>query len=502
MSVAIRKRRVVQVIRKRLCCRCAIASITVTRVLVVFISVTASVTGNTENAQTADHTVMLRSGDNIQGAVDNSPQGTTFILQAGLYRMQSVVPKTGDSFFGESGTILSGAAILEAFERNGGHWSASASFHAGPAKGKCKPDYPECAQSEDLFLDDVPLKRVGSGSAVVPGTWYHDSNAQRIFLARNPTGHKVEISEVQHAFGGSASNVTIRGLVIEKYATPAQSGAVHAMTDPGPLSHNWVVENNEIRLNHGGGIRSGHGTHILNNKIHHNGQMGIGGAGTGILVEGNEIDHNNYAGFSYDWEAGGAKFSFTNDLVVRKNFVHDNEGPGLWTDGDNVNALYEGNHITHNKVAGIFHEISFNAIIRNNVVKNDGFSPSGTSPWHGAGILLNGSSGVEIYGNTVINCMNGIVAVQAEREPNKRTGKPYLVRDNYIHENVVTQSSGTAAGIVSDRAFKDFIFTAWNNRFQNNSYRLSDPNGKFFQWLGAACTRAEWQRYGNDATSK
>lgn len=76
---------------------------------------------------------------------------------------------------------------------------------------------------------------------------HYDSDSQTIFMADNPIGHKVEFSEVPHAFSGSASSVTIRGLIIEKYATPAQSGAIHALSDPGPLSHDWLVEENEVR---------------------------------------------------------------------------------------------------------------------------------------------------------------------------------------------------------------------------------------------------------------
>ena len=37
-------------------------------------------------------------------------------------------------------------------------------------------------------------------------------------------------------------------------------------------------------------------------------------------------------------------------------------------------TLYEGNHTSGNKAAGIVHEISFDAIIRYNTVENDGFS--------------------------------------------------------------------------------------------------------------------------------
>ena len=58
-------------------------------------------------------------------------------------------------------------------------------------------------------------------------------------------------------------------------------------------------------------------------------------------------------------------------------------------------TLYENNHTASNQIAGIMHEISYNAIIRNNLVENDAFTPTGSGIWYGAGILVSASSGVE-----------------------------------------------------------------------------------------------------------
>jgi hypothetical protein len=291
-------------------------------------------------------TISIQPGQNIQSAVGANPEGTTFVLKPGLYRFQAIIPKNGNTFIGESGAILSGARYLSSFQSQGQYWVTSSPTDKISAPGKCEPDSPACVLPEDLFVNDVPLKRVTSLSNVGPGKWYLDYSTDKIYLGENPHGKKVEISETRHAFYGSAKNVTIRGLIIEKYANPAQTGAVHAMVTSGPLSHNWKVENNEIRLNHGGGIRIGDRIQLINNNIHHNGQIGIIGTGNDVLVEDNEIAHNNYAGYYIGWEAGGTKFVSTENLVVRNNFVHHNQGPGLWTDIDNYNVLYEYNQTT------------------------------------------------------------------------------------------------------------------------------------------------------------
>lgn len=37
--------------------------------------------------------------------------------------------------------------------------------------------------------------------------------------------------------------------------------------------------------------------------------------------------------------------------------------------------------------------------------------------------------------------------------------------------------------------------SGWGNNFQNNAFTLSDPNGKYFYWLGQACTYNQWVMY-------
>ena len=197
-------------------------------------------------------------------------------------------------------------------------------------------------------------------------------------------------------------NVTVEGLIVEKYASPTQRGAI-GFSGPGS---DWVVRGNEVRWNHGAGIRLADRMQVLDNFIQHQGQIGIAGSGSDVLVQGNEIAFNNTAGFGLgpQSEAGATKFTFTNRLVVRDNFSHHNHGPGLWTDIDNHDCLYEGNRVEDNDWRGIFHEISYACVIRNNVVRNNGHALPAGGPLFvldGAGILVSSSADVEVYGNVV-----------------------------------------------------------------------------------------------------
>jgi len=177
------------------------------------------------------------------------------------------------------GAVLSGARVLTAFQRAGPYWFTTGQRQTGSmtAFGKppqCDAAHPRCDHPEDLFVDNRPLRHVGAFESLTSGSWYFDYVADRIYVADDPRGHLVETSVVSHAiFATGITGVTIRGLVIEKYANPGQMGAVHA---DGAVS--WRIEGNEIRLNHGAGITLTVSTscQLTANRIHDNGQLGIG----------------------------------------------------------------------------------------------------------------------------------------------------------------------------------------------------------------------------------
>jgi hypothetical protein len=402
-----------------------------------------------------------------------------------VHRLQQVRPKDGMTFAGEPGAVLSGARLLAAWTRSGSAWVAEGQTQQGGAAGVCADGGTACTLPEDLFIEDVPLRRVTSLAQVGPGTWYFDYAADRVYLGEDPAGRKVEVGVLPWAFGGAAANVTIRGVAIEKYASPAQQGALQGTSTTG-----WTVEACEIRLNHGIGLRTGSGMRVLRNHVHHNGELGMGGSGAGVLVEGNEIAWNNTRGFDPAWEAGGAKFTRTTDLVARGNWVHHNHGHGLWTDIDNLRTLYEGNRLEANDYSGIFHEISYAAVIRGNTATGNGF---GGAQWvDGAGILVGSSRDVEVYGNVVAGNRNGITALQSDRGSGA-----YGVHDLtnlYVHDNTVDLGSGKQ-GVVQNSG-SNAVFTSMNVRFAAHTYRLGASS--HFLWKGETLGDAGWRSYGFD----
>ena len=194
-----------------------------------------------------------------------------------------------------------------------------------------------------------------------------------------------------------------------------------------------------------------------------------------------------------------------NGLVVSGNYIHDNLGKGLWSDGDNFNLVFENNRIINNQYNGINHELSFNAIIRNNDIEGNGFGVLSTTALEGSGIELSNSCCTEIYGNTIKGNRDGIGLVQFNRPPGPNGA--YITHDVSIHDNTIGLAGNAYNGMiqwVSDGSF----YSSKNNSFSHNTYLLgcvttSTP----FLWqdptspnLVSYLTPTQWRAENQDPT--
>lgn len=466
---------------------------------------------NRERAGTVD----IQGGTDMQAAVNSQPEGTTFLIHPGLYRLTTAIrPKNGDQFIGQVAcappqtacpAILNGSRLLNSFESSTGNYRiADRQPHAPTQDAKhCEPDYPRCIYPQDLYLDNKPLTHRNSAEGLTSGSWFFDDLANAIYLGDNPAGHVLEIAESFAAFDAStANNVTVKNLTIEKFADQTTLAAVGTNVMPSPeVGANWVVENNEIRLNHGDGVRINFGWRILNNYIHHNGNLGIGGGmgairstrPSGVVIQGNEISYNNYAHVKPGFGAGGVKINVARGLVFRNNYVHHNEGSGFHADTDNIALLVDGNTITDNTDEGAFVEISYSGTIRNNNLLRNGFP--NTEHWlYGANLLSSTSKSVEAYCNTIEVAAQGGNGMDIIAQP--RPG--YNSGDNFFHHNSVTfdGNSGLSGGGGADPNEPDFYSA---NRFDYNSYHLRSVNRPAFAWAGRRNTFAEFRAAGQEA---
>lgn len=425
--------------------------------------------------------IHVRPGDDIQAVVDAHPAGTTYRLAPGVYRNQTISPHAGDVFEGpsdddEGSAVLTGAVVLTEFTRRDGWWVATDQTQDGQVHGECDPEHPRCAYPEDVFLDDAPLLHVPSKADLRPGAFYFDYDVDTIYFGDDPRGRTMEVSTTRTAFLPTAENVTVRNLTIEKYAIPAQMGAIG---DQYPAA-GWVIENNEIRHNHGMGVAFAANTVVRNNHIHHNGQSGIGGNGENSLIQENELSYNNYAGFSREWECGN-KLSNQSGTSVIGNYIHHNECTGLWIDIDNIDMVIARNFVEYNSGNGIQYEISYRGSIIDNIVRYNTDNKKGWL-WNSQ-ILIQNSQDIEVRGNKVIvPDTDGNAIGLIEQARGSGPFGDYIVKNVHVHENKIAFTSPLGkVGAAEDIGNGAIFARVRGNVFYDNVYYV--PNCDVFYWL-------------------
>jgi parallel beta-helix repeat protein len=433
----------------------------------------------------------------IQHAVDAHRGRTTFCLRGGVYRLtRPIVPKTGDTFVGRPKTVINGSKLLAGWRQSGrGVWYVDGQGENDvTSSGTCTPSaYTGCRDANDVYYDDRALRRVMSRGELGPGRFYFDHARRRIYVGSNPRNHRVEVAVTTFAWQGigvGAYGVVIKGVTVEKFSTSLQAAAIHG-------GRGWLVEGVEARLNHAAGLDGA--TTLRDNYVHDNGQAGLGGSGP-MTVDGNEIAWNNYARVCPCWEAGGAKWANGSNVSVTDNDVHDNRGPGLWTDGSESHITIARNRIERNSDAGILVEISYDASVSHNVVRRNGAPGRG---WcQAGGIVVAESPRVEVFGNTVSGNRDGICLTQQDRGTDPVRG-PHRLQDVYVHDNTVVMTAGHSGLIeyVDDTSY----YTSRNNRFQNNTYSLGCGKRPYFIWMRSTSSGygemsfARWLAAGQDA---
>jgi parallel beta-helix repeat protein len=383
-----------------------------------------------------------------QAAVVKAGKNAKICLRVGRYDGFSVTPLEGQQFIGTveplpnghtGKTYLDGSVQLpaSAFEREGDDW-----YYEGLEQLtytnynlKCVATRPECNRPDDLYIDGRLQTRVADRAGVQQGSYQfaYTSGNKRLWLGSDPSKTRdIRILRTPAAFSGSAANVHIANLVVERYASPGHEYAINATMK----GANWTVHHVEARFNHGGGIGM-RGGWAYRNYVRHNGHQGLSGTTGTPLIEYNNIEGNNTAGYSVDKgaaEGGAGKFSLTRPALVgnetvppryRKNWVHGNYGQGAWFDVNNHDVQIEDNLVEDNEGVGIMYEISRKGTIRNNIVRGNGTGAAvlgkegGKEYAYSAGILVSSSEDVTVENNTVTVPPLFTLGVSVARVPKK-----------------------------------------------------------------------------------
>ena len=239
----------------------------------------------------------------------------------------------------------------------------------------------------------------------------------------------------QVAFGlnDHATGVTLEYLTIQHFTGPQNNGIVNQGQGATWTIQYNTIENNPDTMGGADGIMIGDGDMVRYNCLTGNGQTGISADGAKNFT----VDHNEVSMNAVGYEAkyncgcsGGMKFFTSTGGTITNNWIHDNGSVGLWVDTNNSFYLIEGNVIETSEDEAIMYEISYNAVIRNNVLSGNGISGNAsTSDFPEPAIYVSESGGYDagaavvmggvdvngvllITGNTLLDNADGVVLYQ------------------------------------------------------------------------------------------
>jgi len=383
----------------------------------------------------------------------------------------------------EDGAILNGSKLVTDWTFNGIDWVATGQSQSipPPKNLRCDIDRVQC-EFEDLFKNDLPMRRVLSRAEVGSGQFYFDETNDKIYMKDSPIGQKVEATVAERLIvAGGVQNVTVRGATVEK------CGRAGITTSSG-----WVVDRVELRHCHGIGLTVyGYGTRVTHVYTHHAGQMGMFGQGTNQLFDQIHSAYNNYLNFSF--AKGGTKIIKSNGTVVRDSWIHDVNGGGWHFDWDNINFVFEGNLVERNPV-GLLIEASFAGVVRNNVFRANGLT--GGEPHYGA-IFINTSKDQHVYNNTFVdNIVNTFALVWTDR------GSSFLYGERQtsglaFHDNIIAMRG---PGMLVNVPYGTGQIYSASNGFHGDAYSVPDPSAALWKWKDGKVGWTKWRSYDFDTS--
>lgn len=438
----------------------------------------------------------------VTEAIRKTTTGGTIVLRGGTYRQTFILQpgkqRTVQAYPGEA-VWFDGSEHVTGWTADGGDYVRSGwttEFDASPTYtrgasdntqagwGFVNPAFPMAAHPDQVWVDGVAQKQVKTRTAVVPGTFYVDYAADRLYLGTNPSGNEVLASTLTRAFRIRAAGTVIRGIGVRRYAPSVpHMGAVTVEED----GDNVTLEDVAITDSSTTGLHvAGTGAKLQNVTVARNGMLGASATyADGLKVSGMLARSNNTERFNTSPVAGGIKVGRTRGVEITGSVFADNIGTGVWFDESVRDGQLLSNDLTGNTKHGTSLEISATFVVADNIIANNGAH----------GIKVNNTSNVSIWNNTFAGNGRPVNIVQDARRPATAPGRdprypsdpamtwvngPVTVRNNILARTDVSLQGANCLLCVEDYTSK---FSAEQMKVSANGNVYQYDAGKKPRWL-------------------
>ncbi len=398
----------------------------------------------------------------VQRAVRRATGHDVVVLRGGLYRESVLVADKAVHIRSAPGerAVFDGARSVVHWRRDGDHWVSdhwTQQFSRERAGESVDPSNVAAGHPDQVFLDETPLHQVLDRDEIAPGTFFHDVDADQLWIGDDPGRRRVSASTLKWGFhfkdadGSTLSDVTVR-----RYATEASNmAAIRAHGDDLVFSGVIVEQNARIGLS-----AIGRDIVLRDSDFSDNGHLGIDGhLVDGFILERAAVTGNNRAGFDPFHSGGGLKLTRSTGITVRESDVSFNGGPGIWTDLDVDGVTLLRNLVEGNDRAGIELELSTRINVLGNVALDNGE----------AGIWVIESRDAQILHNASFGNQN---AIEIEEGPRRE------VADIRVFNNTLGRAADGAVALLDvndwteERSADDMRV-----RIDDNAYWVPDDSG-------------------------
>lgn len=358
----------------------------------------------------------------VAAAIAKAPSGATIVLRSGGYHESVTIPvgkRLTVQAYPNEAAWFEGSSVVGSWAAAGTRWVSSGwttRLDASPTYSRGMPDnteagwqfvnpaYPMAAHPDQVWIDGVAQRQVGSLGAVVAGTFFVDSAAAKLYLGSNPARRTVRASDLATAITVLGGGSVLRGFGVRRYAPSVPDMGTVRFSAAGSGSS---VENVHVVDNATTGLSVASQNITLTAVTSaNNGFLGIHSVyADGLVGRRVAVFDNNTERFNPAPAAGGWKITRSRNVSVASSELRDNYGIGLWFDESCYNVTVVGNRLTRNVKHGVTLELSAKAVVANNLVTGNG----------GQGIQVFNTDKVSIWNNTLVGNVSPIKIEQDSR---------------------------------------------------------------------------------------
>jgi hypothetical protein len=385
----------------------------------------------------------------LPAAISKVTTGSVIVLRGGNYHVgnMSFNKKITIQPYLNEKPVIKGCSVAGTWTQSGANWYTTWDnlIHV-PEPGFYTSSFGlRCFWWGDMvFINGTHRVPVESINNLASGKFYIDYTAKRVYIAENPAGKTIEITDLKdcfvrtHGAGADADGPTILGLVIMQFAE-------YAIEIQG-VSPNVIIPVGQIP-------NAPVNTHIENCRLLYTGLEALMATGANFYIGYNDISMTTYCGLKINtahnsimehnilhgnntygnrgYPAAAKIFMQSYNFTVRNNLVENNDADAIWYDvGHHEGKVYE-NYFRNNSSGGKL-EISHRIYVANNVFENNGQA-----------YFIMTQADVQLYNNTFINSRLEFGRDNRETDFHATTGPgPRNYHGHRVANNVFTGTPG------------------------------------------------------------